>query len=76
MIDPSREPETNCFILGLNTTLVTASLWPRNDRSSVGSSAIFRSAKGSTDEFSAISGRLGVRFSMIIDQRYECDERQ
>jgi hypothetical protein len=27
-----------CFMLGLNATAVTASLWPRNDRSNVGSS--------------------------------------
>jgi hypothetical protein len=35
---PSNEDETTCFMLGLKTTDVTASLWPRKDRSREGSS--------------------------------------
>jgi hypothetical protein len=35
---PSSDPEISCFRLELNATEVTASLWPRKERSSVGSS--------------------------------------
>lgn len=38
MTEPSREPEMSCFMLVLKQTAVTASLWPRKARSSVGSS--------------------------------------
>lgn len=38
MTQLSSEPEMSCFMLGLKHTDVTASRWPRNERSSVGSS--------------------------------------
>lgn len=38
MTQLSSDPETSCFMVGLKTTLVTASLWPLKDLSSVGSS--------------------------------------
>lgn len=38
MTQLSSDPEMSCFMLWLKHTDVTASLWPRNDRSRVGSS--------------------------------------
>eukprot|EP00983_Pelagomonas_calceolata_P067741 1149592-Pelagomonas_calceolata.AAC.5 len=38
MTQLSREPEMSCFMLLLKQTEVTASLWPRKERSRVGSS--------------------------------------
>lgn len=38
MTQLSSDPEMSCFMLGLKHTDVTASRWPRKDRSNVGSS--------------------------------------
>ena len=51
MTQPSRPPETSCFMLGLKQTEEIASLWPRKERS----------REGSTGEAAMIDGKEGQR---------------
>ena len=70
MTQPSKLPEISCFMLWLNATDVTASLCPRKDLSSVGSSGCILAHKRfasfeSTDEVLQIEANLSHLCSQL-----------
>lgn len=73
MRHPSCEPEMSCFMLGLKATLLTASLCPRNDLSSVGSSPIL-SVWLISAHFSVLrtpAARVGMLFAGILNSNMD-----